>query len=235
MPLQKPKLVLLPGLDGTGDLFCDFVSALPDVIEVTVVRYPIDVCLPYAQLAELVTAAVPATEPFVLLAESYSTPLAIQYAAIRPANLKGLILCAGFASSPVKGWMRSVCFLIAPIVFRTPSPGFAVKFLLVGSKAPASLLAAVKKVKSLSHSGVPSDRLRQVIACDVREELSRVLVPVLYIRARQDRLVRGICLKEILEIHPETAVVTVSGPHLILQREPRLTAEIVAKFIEQVG
>jgi len=235
MPLQKPKLVLLPGLDGTGELFCDFVSALSDAFDVTVVRYPIDACLPYTQLAEFVDAAVPATEPFVLLAESYSTPLAIQYAASGPANLKGLILCAGFASSPVKGWMRSACFLMAPIVFRIPSPRFAVRFLLVGWKAPASLLALVGRVKSLSHSGVPSDRLRQVIACDVREELSRVLVPVLYIRARQDRLVREKCVKEILEIHPETAVATVSGPHLILQREPRLTAEIVAKFIEQVG
>ncbi|MBX9790721.1 MAG: hypothetical protein K2Y37_17530 [Pirellulales bacterium] len=33
-------LVLLPGLDGTGSLFADFVSALDGQIETVVVAYP---------------------------------------------------------------------------------------------------------------------------------------------------------------------------------------------------
>jgi len=33
------RLVLLPGMDGTGELFADFVEALPDAFDGRVVRY----------------------------------------------------------------------------------------------------------------------------------------------------------------------------------------------------
>jgi hypothetical protein len=53
------------------------------------------------------------SEPFVLLAESFSTPVAIRVAAENPTNLKGLILCAGFATSPVSGLPRMLGWLLA--------------------------------------------------------------------------------------------------------------------------
>jgi hypothetical protein len=34
----RPKLVLLPGMDGTGNLFTEFIEALPSGIEANVVR-----------------------------------------------------------------------------------------------------------------------------------------------------------------------------------------------------
>lgn len=39
------KLVLLPGMDGTGELFAGFVTALPDTFETTTIKYPSDNCL----------------------------------------------------------------------------------------------------------------------------------------------------------------------------------------------
>ena len=71
------RLVLLPGMDGTGDLFADFVSALPDGFETGIVRYPTEIFLSYSELMPLVQSLAPASEPFVLVAESFSTPLAL--------------------------------------------------------------------------------------------------------------------------------------------------------------
>lgn len=68
------KLVMLPGMDGTGELFADFVEALPDRFEVEVVRYPTNVCLSYTELMTFVQSAAPGSEPFVLIAESFSPP-----------------------------------------------------------------------------------------------------------------------------------------------------------------
>ena len=43
-------LVLLPGMDGTGDLFAPLLSALSPALRTIVIRYPSDRPLGYAEL-----------------------------------------------------------------------------------------------------------------------------------------------------------------------------------------
>ena len=96
--------MLLPGLDGTGELFVDFVAALPESCTAPIVAYPTDRFLSYTDLRPFVCAAVHKSERFVLVAESFSTPLAIWYAATNPPNLVAVVICAGFVGRPVGGW-----------------------------------------------------------------------------------------------------------------------------------
>lgn len=228
---KLPQVVLLPGMDGTGELFANFIAAVSGKFETKVVRYSTDICQSYSELDGLIRAAGPAYAPFVLVAESFSTPLAIHYASTKPSNLKGLILCAGFASTPVRGWKRFVVLILAPIAFRFMLPNFVCKLLFLGLNAPASLVGAVRSAISLARPNVLSDRLRSILACDFRADLAQVDLPILYIRAEQDRLVNASCLRGILRIKPETLVIAIPGPHLLLQREPVQTARIVAGFV----
>ena len=228
---KLPQVVLLPGMDGTGELFADFIAAVFGEFETKVVRYSSDICQSYSELAGLICGAIAADAPFVLVAESFSTPLAIHYASTKPPNLKGLVLCAGFASAPVRGWRRLVLSVLAPIAFRFTLPDFACKRLLVGRDAPASLVAAVRSAVSSVRPDVLSSRLRALLTCDFRVELAQANLPILYIQAEQDRLVDASCLGEILRTKPETSVVAIPGPHLLLQREPVQTARIVAGFV----
>ena len=227
------NLVLLPGMDGTGELFQPLVDALPDSMRVLVVRYPLDQLRSYADLMNLVQDAVPDGESFLLLAESYSVPLAIRFAATHPPNLKGLIVCAGFAASPVKGWRRAICSLFTPVWFRLSLPVFVLRYFLVGWDASAPLLAEVRGAVASVSAKVLAARLREVLACDVRAELSRVSVPVLYVRALRDRLVSGSSCVEIQRALPHTVVGEIDGPHLILQREPDRVAAIVLDFLRE--
>jgi pimeloyl-[acyl-carrier protein] methyl ester esterase len=229
------RLVLLPGLDGTGELFADLVRALPDTFHARVVGYPSDSFLPYRDLMTFVQSAAPAAEPFVLVAESFSTPLAVQYAAMNPPNLKGLVICAGFVTGPAKGSRRFIVSLIAPVLFRLPFPGFAIRFFLVGPNAEAPLIAAVRAAISSVRPNVLSGRLRDVLACDARAELAQVAVPILYLQGERDRLVPASCLDEMRRIKPEIEVIAIPGPHLILQREPERAADAIAKFMTQLG
>jgi len=221
----------MPGMDGTGELFADFVNALPEAFQTVIVRYPADRFLPYAELAGLVRESCPVSEPFVLVAESFSTPLAIQYAAANPSNLAALVLCAGFASSPVQGWRRLLASLCAPIVFHIPLPKFLAEYWLVGQDAPASLLKAFQAAISSVKSGVLAARLREVLDCDALAELDQITVPILYLQARQDRLVAAWCLEEIRQIKPQAAVATIEGPHLLLQRETHQAAAVISEFL----
>jgi pimeloyl-[acyl-carrier protein] methyl ester esterase len=231
-PPLTMKLVLLPGMDGTGTLFAGFVAAFPHAVDADVVRYSSGLgCL--ADISDILRSRVPQAEPFVLLAESFSTPIAIQYAATSPLNLKGLILCAGFAASPVSGWRQVICSAMAPVLAAFSLPDFAAGLLLVGPNAPKSLVASVRAAISSLPPKILAARMRAVLACDVRAKLSQVTVPILYLQATQDRLVHRSCLEEIRRIRPRTEVAAIAGPHLILQREPEQAAEIIMRFIEQ--
>ena len=234
------KLVLLPGMDGTGELFRDFVAALPEGSETVVAHYPGDRRLRYAGLMEFVLGAVSAISgtsanstaaPFCLVAESFSTPLAIQYAATNPPNLKGLVLCAGFCTSPLQGWRRTLAFGLAQFIFWLPLPGFFVEMLLAGPNAPRTLVTAVKAAASWVEPEVMAGRVRDVLTCDVRAALAKVSVPILYLQAAQDQLVSPDCLAEAQRIKPEETVV-VDGPHLLMQREPKLCADVGGRFVQ---
>jgi pimeloyl-ACP methyl ester carboxylesterase len=226
-------IVLLPGMDGTGKLFSEFVAALPESLGTVTVRCPANERLSYGELEDVVRTALPTSEPFLLLAESFSTPLAIRCAATHPPNLAGIVVCAGFASSPVVGLRRFVGRLLAPHLFHLPLPSFAAKRWLIGPDAPSSLLSAVRDAISSVQPGVLAARLRAVLKCDVRTDLSQIDVPILYLQAKGDRLVGASCLEEVRRFRPQVKVVSIEGPHLLLQRQPHRSAEAVVKFAHE--
>jgi pimeloyl-ACP methyl ester carboxylesterase len=225
------KCVVLPGLDGTGQLLSEFCAALSSELEVIRVRYPTDRCLSDSELQAFIREACPASEPFVLVAESYSTPLAIDFAASNPPNLKGLILCVGFATSPVQGLLRFLASISAGVLPHLPIPEWFARYWIIGADAPASLLATLRAALSSVHPKVLAARLTAVLKFDVREAVKQIRVPILYVRAKHDRLVDASCAEELRQLNPRVEVVTLEGPHLVLEREPRKAAAVVINFI----
>src|SRR4051812_33342049 len=94
-------LVLLPGMDGTGEMFAAFASILGEDVAPIIVRYPQQRTLDYGALVDFVRPQLPTDRPFVLLGEPFSGPVAISLAALRPAGLIGLVLCCSFVRNPV--------------------------------------------------------------------------------------------------------------------------------------
>jgi len=229
--LPSTTLVLLPGLDGTGNLFANFVSALTPSLDTRIVRYPTDRLLSYADLFSFVVDAIPQTQPFVLLAESFSTPLAVRLAATNPASLKGLVICAGFIRNPVRGWLRHLKTLSHASFFRIPPPRFVIEYFLIGAHAPRELRDDVLRTLRSVSPEVVAWRVQAVMACDASEQLVRVRVPTLYLQAEKDRLVRKSSFQEIQELKPDTVLVSIAAPHFVLQREPRKAADLIAHFV----
>lgn len=221
-------------MDGTGKLFSEFAKALGGEFEITVATYPTDVCRSYSELKDSVLSQLPKSDSYALLAESFSTPLAIQCAAENPGNLKALILCAGFSTNPLRGWLRPFISLLAPIAFRFKPPDVAIRSLLIGGNAPETLLGAVQGAVSSVRPRVLAARIRAVLACDVRKELAQVRVPILYLRATEDKLISARCMEEIVRIRPHSKVISMTGPHLLIQREPLQAAGAIANFLRQL-
>jgi pimeloyl-ACP methyl ester carboxylesterase len=223
----------LPGLDGTGTLFNDFLAEVALGWERIIVRYPPDLSS-YADLVPIAQAAMPEWPRVVLIAESFSTPIAIKIAARASWNLRGLVLCAGFASSPLRGVTRLVASAIAPLLFKREPSELTAKLFLAGWDAPKHVITAVTEAVRTVPPAVLADRLKQVLSCDVRDELSKIYVPVLCLKAKRDRLVGSDCAKEILRCGRDVKLVEIDGPHLILQREPRRCEQAIADFIHDL-
>ena len=225
-------LVLLPGLGGTSELFEPFVAALGSAVATKIIRYPGDGALGYDALAALVRAALPVGEPYVLLGESFSGPIAISLAAEGGAQLRGLVLCCSFARNPRPslGPLR-VLLPLAPIV---PRPLGLLSRLLMGRLVTDTLRRSLAQALRQLAARALKARLRAVLSIDVSAELSRVAVPVLYLHATEDRVVPDAALRHIRRIRPEARVVSIPAPHFLLQTRPGEAARAVLGFIRGV-
>jgi len=221
------KLLLLPGMDGTGDLFADLIAALPSWIMPCIVSYPRDKRLNYDQLMAGVRSALPSDGPFVILAESFSTPLAVKIAAECPKWLRALVLCAGFVSPPRRDFLSSITSVLAPLIFEFRMPESVCRRFLVGRTAPQELVENVISTVSRVSPRVLAHRFRSVLSCNSKDELPRVSVPLLYVAGTEDRLVGKNSFEEIKDVKPTALFAGVQAPHLILQSNPRESAVIV--------
>ena len=228
---SRPTLVLLPGLDGTGKLFANFLKALDLSISTRVVPYPPDVPLGYDELEPLVRAALP-TRPFVLLGESFSGPLAIRIAARPPPDLVGLILCVTFASNPYPklAWARRLAAFLplkslprwvrAPLMWGSASP----------SKAPRQSERAMAGVAA----AVIRRRIAELLAVDETGALGRIWVPTMVLCATRDRVVSEVATMRIMRGIEHARRVDIDGPHLLLQTCSQECAAAVLSFIREV-
>lgn len=230
--LPSQTLVLLPGLDGTGNLFANFVSALPAALRTIAVKYPSDRFPSYKELLPHVAAAAPTTDSFVLLAESFSTPLAMKFAATRPPNLAGLVICAGFVTNPVSTWLSCTAVLVRPFLFHISPPDFVIDHFLIGKDPPRPLRDSVRQAMSCVSPEVIALRVRAVMACDAREELRHAQLPALYLQGQRDRLVKKRSFEEIRRLKPDTILVSIRAPHFLLQCAPHEAAESIIGFVE---
>ena len=184
-------LLLLPGMDGTGRLFTPLLAALPPSLPAVAVSYPPDRPLGYDGLLPLVVAAASGDRPFVVVGESFSGPLALMLASARPPGLRGVVLCASFARFPLPvpvRW-RGVA---RPWVFRL-QPLWLLSGVLLGRHGFGPLGRLLRAaVRSVTPATLAA-RARAVAGVDVTAELLACPVPVLYLRAARDLVVRPAC------------------------------------------
>jgi pimeloyl-[acyl-carrier protein] methyl ester esterase len=229
------RIALLQGLDGTGQLFAAFIAALPKTTTATAVTYPSNKLLPYSESLSLVKPAIPEFDSFVLLAESFSAPLALEVAASNPSNLAALVICNGFVSKPLAGWSSIAKAIAQPWLFSLNAPRYILEYFLIGREAPRVLIHDVRQVLRSVSPGVLSNRVSEALNCDARGALAKVTVPVLYVKATLDNLLAHSCVDEMKRVKPDILIKSVVGPHLLLQREPQEVANIVSAFTRGLG
>ena len=222
-------LVLLPGLDGTGLLFANFAASFGSDVKVIVASYPTDAALGYRELEPVARSFLPKDQPFFLLGESFSGPIAIAIAASRPPGLLGLILCCSFTRTP-RPLLSALRSLLSVVPIAAVPLGL-VSFFLLGRFSSPALRQSLAESLALVSPSVLRARGREALSVDVSASLSRVDVPVLYLRASEDRVVPVSASELVASIALQIKVLEFAAPHFLLQVLPSPVASQVAEFM----
>lgn len=229
------KWVFLPGLDGTGLLFDPILESLPSGIRATVVRYPCQAPANAAYLGKLIEASLPQNEPYVLLAESFSGPIALRALGEIRGAPAALILCSSFGRSPVSNAAGLALRLCAETgLSRLPIPTWLIRRYLLGD-APESVVQSFRRaLTQLSHPALAS---RFKILAEYKADFvpTQLALPILYIQAGQDRLVHKRELDWLKDRFPHMHVVKVDSPHFVLQARPQQALRLILTFLQEQG
>lgn len=221
-------LVLLPGMDGTGDLFAPLLEAFGTSFESRVVRYPSSGPQGYAELEVVARAALPSGGPFVVVAESFSGPIGISIASTAPPGMVGLVLCCTFVRNPRASlaWLRPLLGL-APL---GANPMGLRNRLLLGRFGSPYLRAAVAAALSKASTPALRARLAAVLAVDVSSAFRCLSLPVLYLRASEDRIVPRAAAALVVSLGSRIREYAIRGPHCLLQAAPVESARAIKEF-----
>jgi pimeloyl-[acyl-carrier protein] methyl ester esterase len=230
MPNQPQTLVLLPGMDGSHHLFASLRAAAPAGVDLASVSFPPGDANGYQDLLSLVRAVLPG-RPFYLLGWSFSGPLALLAASERPPGLRGVILAASFATRPVPYLPRWTRHLATPALFSLYPAWGQVKALL-GGYGDAALRRLMKEAHARAGTRALARRAQAALEVDATAALQSCPVPVLYLRATEDRVIPASRAQAARRARPTLQIADIAGPHLALATNPQAAWNALTAFMD---
>ena len=227
-------LVLLPGFQGKADLCQPLLRALPQSQPVRVLELPGGVIQSYEDLDPWLDGALARSKDYVLVAESFSSELAIRHAARHPKHLKGLITLGGFACLASPRWLHPLASLVPS--FTSPIISNPRRNLIFGplSTPLSTPLDDAVVVKCMSHYSTAClrGRLHAIMKGDQRPLLSQITVPRLAIHGQQDQMVPRPAWQALVDSGFEGKLVT--GPHALAYSSPKEVAAALGQFLKSL-
>ncbi|OGP78442.1 MAG: hypothetical protein A2V86_10570 [Deltaproteobacteria bacterium RBG_16_49_23] len=235
-PLSGQTIVFLPGIDGTGISFEPLGQALPQDVHVKVIQYPTDRLLSFEETVQCARNQIPLDqEDVIVLAESFSGPVAITLVGSGQLKAKCLILCSTFARSPRPVLFKILSYLPLELFINLPYPRFLLKQVIEGGEEATDLFLTMwESVKTRVPAKMFAHRLKMISQVDVRGWLSKMTIPCCYIQATSDRTVPASSLFDFTEAIPDLRVKRIRGPHFILQARPEASLIAIQNFVSLI-
>ncbi len=196
MERLKQRLLLVPGIDGTGQLFYRQIPHLERRFAVETTRLRDDAASMDDLVADLhdeVTRVAPDGAPVAFVGESFGGALTLSYALAHPERVDRLVVLNSFAhfASPARLW------LAYHLLRATPWPMMRVVRQLNAGRmhSPGTDRQEIARfldlMRATTRAGYLS-RLRILRNYDLRERLPALSPPVLYLAADRDTLVPAV-------------------------------------------
>ena len=227
------KLLILPGMDGTGLLLNPFIECLGGRVDARLFDYPTHVIQTYEEIINSVEAVLPTSgEDFVILAESFAGPVALSLAQKGVPGLRALILIVSFATTPRHFLLQLTRLLPMKTLLRLPVPRRFSSNMMLGRNAPEKIMDKLLEVFYMISPEVLASRLDQMRNFRIPQEV--IDLPAMYLQATKDLLIPDSSVNDIQSILPQLEVHRIEGPHLILDTHPKTCARLVAGFLDSL-
>ncbi len=221
---------MLPGMDGTGKFFPKSFFSMPNV-ETKILSLPEEGTQSYEELAEKVIQKLP-EENFVLLAESFSGPLAALIASRMPDRILGVIFVATFLTSPGRIRLRFASQLPLKAFLEFPILQRICRWLLFGKNADQELFKEFLSTVNEVPEELLIKRLKAMLSIPIFDR--KLNIPAIYLRANRDKLVPATKGEEFHDVFRQVEIVDILGPHFLLQVNPDQCRDRIIGFIESL-
>lgn len=223
-------VVILPGLDGTGKMLTEFVEGMGTQHSIQPITYPADLILSYPELTQFVFKTLPEDKPYVILAESFSGPIAVKLAAQDPKGLRAIIFAASFVQKPNAlprffGKFAKFFPLTTSLSYKLASPITFGKWAT--EKQESNLESAIKSVSK----NVLADRIKSIMAVDELASFRKLKLPMLYLQPTQDRLVSKSSVNHMRKHNENMCLQEIEGSHFILQTNATSCSKAISAFV----
>jgi len=223
------KLVLLPGMDGSGNLFEEFVSYCD--CDWQIIPLPKEGDQSYPKIAGKIKDRLPNEEDYVLLAESFSgglVPLLLSVANKKPI---AVIFVSSFLHTPMPLLIRLFKILPLAKLIKLPGAKLITRYFCMKGSSKNAFTTFWHQVKQLDFD-VIKKRLKAIQ--NITDLNYKMNMPVLVLMAKDDKVVANNFVSRSIHLLPKVHVRIFDGPHCILQSKPQQTAKLVMDFMHYV-
>ena len=234
--IRKPgktvkRLIVLPGMDGTGRLLKPFVESLRYRADIHLFDYPTHEIQSYEDIINNVEAVLPRNvEDFAILAESFAGPIALSLAQKEIPGLRALILVVTFGATPRHPLLQLTRALPMKKLLSLPVPRKFARSMMLGGSAPDGALDKLLEVFHMIPPEVLVSRLDEMRRLRLDQKV--IDLPAMYIQATKDLLLPDNALEDLKALVPDIEIHRIEGPHLILDTQPLTCARLVAGFLD---
>jgi pimeloyl-ACP methyl ester carboxylesterase len=236
---MKDPLVLVPGIDGTGKLFYRQIPRLEERFTVTPIRLR-DAAQTMndlvADLHDEIARLAADGRPVSLVGESFGGALTLSYAVAHPERIKRLVILNSFAhfGSQARLWLGY------HLLRATPWGMMRLVRQLNANRmhSPGTERDEIRRFHELMRAATRTgylSRMRILRDYDIREQLSSIAAPVLYLAADRDTLVPSVEQARLMsELTPAATLRILEGHgHSCLIAPDLDLAAIVADWMDR--
>lgn len=224
------KILLLPGLDGTGHLFSPLVQHLPKQ-NCQIIPLPTSGDQSFDHQFQHLKDHLP-TDDFILLAESFSGPTAAMLAANPPENLKGIIFVATFLTTPNRFLIKAAMTVPVPKLLNLPGARTFLKYGFLRQNEDGTDEVLLHQTLKILDPTLIHKRLIALTQIPKFDFLCPI--PALYLRATHDTIVPGNKQAVFRQHFPNLTTKPLQTTHLILQTKPKQCALIIKEFMREL-
>ncbi len=176
----------LPGLHGTEELYESVRERLPAGTLAEFINLPSSGKQDYPALFEWLDKELPKGKKRIIIAESFSGPLAIRLTNKRPDEIAGLVLAATFCDAPINPG-----FALLPLrpLFMVKPPLKALRHFLIGDDASEAKVAELRSIIQSIPASTLSKRVRTILQLMEQDNPSLPALPMLLLKAGNDNLI----------------------------------------------